>query len=602
MSERTGETSSGTKRARSTKKLPKGNGRADVQEHPDPLDDLLARVTVNVENAYSPETVKLLATVKQNNVGSYLKLCADLKQANRLFVKGELDTLIEKVTASSISLDNSPASAAEVMLKLAEPVPLFTSQDKGSFADVVVDDHRFTCHVREGDFKDWLTNQYFEATGRAPAREALQAAIDTLAAKARRGPKVTVHARIGHADGKVYIDRGTEDYSLIEVDAQGWRIVDDAPIRFIRPADGIGELPVPLPGGSIEQLRPFVHFRSDVEFTLAVGWILGCYQPHGAYAGALLLGPHGSMKTSSMKRMCALVDPLTDEPWSPPREERDAIITAQRTHVQPIDNVIHISADQAGVYCRMSTGGKLRSRKYFTDNEERVQHAKRPVILTSTRAVVTQEDQVDRYLFLAMGEAEIGSKRKREEVLDEEFAAAWPTLLGAVLDAVSDGLRRKADPSPPALPRMADFADWVSRCERALGWHPGTFLTAYRQNIHDSARLTAELDLVASTVVSFMERRATWTDTPTILLKELRLIAGDRAAMTRDWPKSPNWLSHRLEELSTLLHRNGIAVLFDRSAKARTITLTTSAEPEAAAEPELDFEPKPARRRTRTSV
>jgi hypothetical protein len=346
-----------------------------------------------------------------------------------------------------------------------------------------------------------------------------------------------------------------------------------------------------------------VHFRGETEFIVAVGWILGCYKPYGAYAGLLLIGPQGSMKTSTQKRLCALVDPLTDEPWSPAREERDAMITAQRTHVQPFDNVVRVSADLAGFYCRLSTGGKLRSRQYYTDNQERVLHAKRPVIMTSTRAVITQEDLIDRYAFLAMGDP-IDTGRKREQALDEDFAKVWPALLGVILDAVSEGLRRKDDPEPEDLPRMADFAVWVSRCERALGWTPGTFLAAYRKNIRETAQTAGELDLVASTVIGFMERCGTdtWTDSASVLLRELRLRLGDRAAMSRDWPKTPNWLSHRVAELSPLLRRNGIVVTFQHST-GRTITLRKQDVTSDATPGESAVKPwKPASHRVRTVV
>ena len=118
MSEQAGEAASGTTKSRRTRK-PKVNGHAEPGvEHPDPLEDLLARVKVNVEDAYSPETVRLLATVKQTNVGAYLKFCADLKQANRLFGKSELDALVHQVTATAIDF-GAAESASEILLRLA---------------------------------------------------------------------------------------------------------------------------------------------------------------------------------------------------------------------------------------------------------------------------------------------------------------------------------------------------------------------------------------------------------------------------------------------------------------------------------------------------
>jgi hypothetical protein len=404
-----------------------------------------------------------------------------------------------------------------------------------------------------------------------------------------------VFSRIGHTDGKRFMDRGTEDRSVIEISSAGVRLiaVADCPVRFIRPADGMGELPIPEPGGSINDLRPFYNLRDDDHFVLAVGWKLGCFLIIGAYPIELLIGEHGSGKTFIQKCQCSLVDPLIDELWSPTKNEKDLVIAAQRTLIQPYDNVVAIAADQAATYCRMATGGKIRTRRLYTNGEEFTMRARRPMLMNSTRAIVRAEDLVDRMVFLATNDIELGAARKEDNVLAAEFAAARPKLLGALLAAVVVGLQHRHDPPPANLPRMADFASWVSRCETGLGWKPGTFLAAYRRNIREAARLTAELDLVASAVIAFMEPRTEWQGAATELLRELRLKAGDRVTFRNEWPQTPNWLSHRLRELRPLLRRNDIDVAAQRGSNSgsRSIMLSRLKVPQQTPTPEP--EPKP---------
>lgn len=43
-----------------------------------------------------------------------------------------------------------------------------------------------------------------------------------------------------------------------------------------------------------------------------------------------------------------------------------------------------------------------------------------------------------------------------------------PRILGVLLDAVSYGLRTVGHVQLDALPRMADFALWITACEPAL--------------------------------------------------------------------------------------------------------------------------------------
>jgi hypothetical protein len=60
-------------------------------------------------------------------------------------------------------------------------------------------------------------------------------------------------------------------------------------------------------------------------------------------------------------------------------------------------------------------------------------------------------------------------------------AARYTLDLGALLDAVVEGLRRLPETQPPKLPRMADFALWAMACETALR-PAGTFWSAYCGN------------------------------------------------------------------------------------------------------------------------
>jgi hypothetical protein len=53
--------------------------------------------------------------------------------------------------------------------------------------------------------------------------------------------------------------------------------------------------------------------------------------------------------------------------------------------------------------------------------------------------------------------------------------------LGALFDAVANGVRMRDRIQFVRLPRMADFAKWATACETAL-WSPSTFRKAYDAN------------------------------------------------------------------------------------------------------------------------
>jgi len=80
----------------------------------------------------------------------------------------------------------------------------------------------------------------------------------------------------------------------------------------------------------------------------------------------------------------------------------------------------------------------------------------------------------DRAIFLTL-EPIPEEKQQFEKELWEEFDKDRPYILGALLDAVSLGLRRLPEIRLEKLPRMADFAIWATACE-TMFWSSGTFI------------------------------------------------------------------------------------------------------------------------------
>jgi len=97
---------------------------------------------------------------------------------------------------------------ADILIGIADNAALFhtPAPDDDAFADIAINGHRETHRVRGRIFRGWLRHKYFELTGSACNSEALQAAIDTIEAKARyKGPEQRVHIRIALAPTTPYI-------------------------------------------------------------------------------------------------------------------------------------------------------------------------------------------------------------------------------------------------------------------------------------------------------------------------------------------------------------------------------------------------------------
>jgi hypothetical protein len=230
--------------------------------------------------------------------------------------------------------------------------------------------------------------------------------------------------------------------------------------------------------------------------------------------------------------------------------------------------------------CRLATGGGFAVRQLYTDQDEVLFDATRPVILNGIEDIVTRPDLADRAVFLTL-EPIPEEQRRPEAELWAAFEAERPRILGVLLDAVVGGLNRLSETHLPKLPRMADFALWATACETAL-WPAGTFWSAYCGNRDEAVEGVIDADPIATAVRAVIAMQTTWTGTASELLDALVKVVGERVAKSKSWPDSPRALAGRLRRAATFLRKVGIEVRFDREGRARTriIHLTpTSSSP-----------------------
>jgi hypothetical protein len=532
----------------------------------DPLDGLVEKTATDPGAPFAPEALERLAALKKDDRAAFETLRARLKKAGC-----RVTPLDEAIAEENGEGGGRGPKQADILIELAQSAELFHAPDGTGFADLEVNGHRETRPIRGKAFRRWLARRFFEATRGAQSSEALQSALDVIEARAHfDAPERAVHTRVGDLDGRLYLDLGDETWRAVEIDATGWRVIDKPPVRFRRAA-GVKPLPVPVPGGSVEALRSFLNVRSDADFVLVVAWALACLRGRGPYPLLVLSGEQGSAKSTFSAILRALLDPNTAPLRALPREDRDLFIAASNGHVLAFDNVSRLPAWISDTLCRLSTGGGFAVRRLQTDQDEVLFDAARPVILNGIEDIVTRPDLADRAVFLTL--EPIPEERRRPEAeLRAAFEAERPRILGALLDAVVEGLRRLPETRLEKLPRMADFALWATACETAL-WPAGTFWSAYCGNRDEAVEGVIDADPIAAAVRAMMETRKVWTGTASDLLGALAEAAGERIAKSRTWPDSPRALSGRLRRALTFLRTIGIEVSFRREGWARTRTI-----------------------------
>lgn len=464
-------------------------------------------------------------------------------------------------------------SQATQLVKLAEECfELFiTPGDEDAFATIRGRPMQ-TWPLRSRHVKRYLSRQFYLEHEKSPSTEAINNALTTLEGKAwHEGGENPVHVRIGDRGGDICIDLGDKEWKGVVVKPTGWAVVKTHPIKFRR-AKGFKALPEPQVSGRILCLRSFLNLGSDSDWHLLVGWLLAALRPIGPYPILCLAGEQGSAKSTAARLLRDLIDPNSTPLRSEPRDVRDLMIAARNSWVIAFDNLSYLPAWLSDCLCRMSTGGGFSTRELYTNDDEILFDAMRPVILTSIEDVAQRGDLLERSIVLRLPTIP-DDKRRTEKQLLAEFNKERPLILGALLNAIASGLKNLHSVRLARLPRMADFALWVSACEPALGWNEGAFMKAYCANLREGNELALDSSILTRPIHEFLKSGRTWKGTAAELLDELKKCANEQAIHSRDWPKSPRGLGGKLRRLAPNLRRIGIETTFVRDEKARLIHL-----------------------------
>ncbi len=453
----------------------------------------------------------------------------------------------------------------------ADPTPkLFRTPDGRTIAHV---DGR-TLLVQGKDFRAWLANRYLATHDRTPHLANVKEAVETLHLRNADLPVAEAHVRVApdraaHPPA-IWIDLGSEDWTAIRVDDYGWRI-EPHPASgpyMIRPKQ-TPPMPTPLAGGDLNDLRRFLNVSTEDDFRLIVAWLVMVLRPTGPYPILSFTGGQGSAKSTNVKVLGSLVDPTVPDVMKLARDDRDLWVAATKRHVLVFDNVSWIEDWQSDELCRLATGGGTAQRTLYTNEEETVLWACRPIMLNGIVNAVTRGDLADRSIMI---ECPPIMDYKPEVQFRHQFEAARPALLGALLDALSATLRAVSRVELPRRNiRMADFAEWGAAVEVGLGWPAGSFLEAYESNRQTMRSSVIEADAVAQAIIArFGSESATPFEGPVSgLARELeQTIEPD--CRGRGWPKSPQaWASH-IRRMQTVLAQEGITIDWQTDSRNRT--------------------------------
>jgi hypothetical protein len=474
---------------------------------------------------------------------------------------------------SSSSAENGKAkpTQAEVLLGLAEAHDHFQADDGRAYAAVNVETpegtHCETMPVRSMAYRQVLARAFYLETRKAASSGVLQDVLGVLEARARyEGQCRDVGIRVMQANGRVYLDLADGHWRAVEIGPEGWRVLDRPPVHFRRPR-GMLPLPLPVRGGCIDELRQLANVGSDTDWRLVVAWLVQAFLPTGPYPVLCAHGEQGTAKSTFTKMLRNLIDPNRAPLRPAPRDERDLVIAASNSWVIALDNLSHLEPWLSDALCRLATGGGYATRELYSDTDETILDAQRPILLNGIEELTSRPDLLDRAIVLTLPTLGEGERLAEGEVW-ARYDRMRPAILGAILDATAGALRHREHVRLPRLPRMADFAVTGEAAGAALGWRKGEFVGAYAANRDEQTGTILDGSIVYPALRAVVPIRGEYAGTATDLLAALAKEAGERSR-DRAWPGSGRVLAGILRRLAPTLRKTGLIVEFTRSGHAR---------------------------------
>ena len=490
-----------------------------------------------------------------------------------------VDTIKSLIKNNSTDEEADDRSISDILVDLADArSTYFKDADNNVFAEIQVDDHVETHHIKGKGFQSWLRREYYNERGKGISAQPLSDAVLTIEAKHLfTCAQYPVFVRIGGDDDKIFIDLCNEKWQVIEINSDGYQIINQSPVKFRR-SSGMLPLPYPVEGGSIGILQKFLNLMNPDDWKLIASFIIACGRPTGPYPILCIQGEQGSAKSTACRLIRELIDPSSTPLRQIPRESRDLMISAINSWVLAFDNMSNIPLWLSDLLCRLATGGGMSIRTNYEDMDETLFQATRPIILNGINSVTSEPDLADRSIQVQLKTIS-EDDRKTEADIMTRFNQEKPLIFGAICRAVSIALKNLSSTKLARLPRMADFALWSTAAEPAY-CETGEFMKVYSGNRQTAIDESLSSSPVMDAIMSMAEEDnfTKWEGSPSELLNLLNDKAPERLQRSKAWPKEPNQLTRLLNKGAPQLRSRGVAFNQIRKKHKRKIQIIRACE------------------------
>ena len=460
---------------------------------------------------------------------------------------------------------------------------LFKDQFGQLFAYVKINDNHYDLiSLTSRKFEKYIYKIFYESEYKIILeKEERNEIIDHLQYKAEfSGITKKLELRVSKTDDYTFyydLANKNEGIGAIKITPAGWSIENNPPILFIRYSNQLAQVnPSPsclstvdgIDNKIFDKFIDLLNVKDSDNKLLLKCYIISLFIPSIPKPILMLHGEQGSAKTTLQELIKMLVDPSIVKTLTFPRDINELVQQLSHNYLAYYENLSTIKEWISDALCRAVTGTGFSKRQLYTDDEDIIYFFLRCIGFNGINLAATKADLLDRGIIIQLERIPKKEKRKLPDIWNE-FEILLPSLLSYIFDILVKVLQIKQKGGitfPDGLNRMADFEEYAEIISRCMGNPEGELQRVYQENIGlqiDEAIAASPLSLA---VVELMNRidDELWSGTATELSEVLNDIAETKLKISiqkiQSWPKSPNYLSRRLNEVKTNLREKGIVI------------------------------------------
>lgn len=289
----------------------------------------------------------------------------------------------------------------------------------------------------------------------------------------------------------------------------------------------------------------------------------------------VLSGGQGTSKSTTSRKIKALVDPANSDIMSIPEKEDGLYASLSNSYIVAYDNIATISNTYSDILCTAVTHGTAVKRKLYSDNTLHEIKLHTNIILNGIENIVKKTDLAERCNTIYL---EPITTRLTDSKVRAEFEAIKAKLLGSIFDTIKEALALVDEMSNNItdLPRMADFAVYGAAVIKAIGLDYNEFLNQYIVNTKQLIGERAEQDSFVILIKKFLDKNNNyWKGSSKDLLEKLTQTARTNNISLEI--SNASALSRKLTTIQTNLEAADI--IFERGRdKDRYIELSYNSE------------------------